>query len=77
MEAWSRGDREGVAEGFTKRHGCKMLVWYELGETMEAAITREKRLKTALEWIAEGKQRKGRAGQHKALAVDLPRRAAR
>ncbi|MCB2089292.1 MAG: GIY-YIG nuclease family protein [Sphingomonadaceae bacterium] len=37
--------REGVVEGFTKRYGCKMLVWYELHSTMEHAITREKQLK--------------------------------
>ena len=37
--------REGVAEGFTKQYGCKMLVWYELGGTMESAITREKQIK--------------------------------
>ena len=37
--------REGVAEGFTRRHGCKMLVWFELHATMEFAILREKQLK--------------------------------
>ena len=37
--------REGVADGFTKRHGCKALVWYEIGETMEWAIAREKQIK--------------------------------
>ena len=37
--------RKGVAEGFTKRHSCKILVWYELHETMEGAITREKQIK--------------------------------
>jgi putative endonuclease len=34
--------REGVADGFTKRYGCKMLVWFEMQDTMEAAIMREK-----------------------------------
>ncbi len=37
--------REGVADGYTKRHGCKMLVWYEMHETMESAILREKQIK--------------------------------
>ena len=37
--------REGVIKGFTKRYGCKMLVWFELAGTMEAAITREKQVK--------------------------------
>jgi len=37
--------REGVAEGFTKRYGCKLLVWYELADTMDAAILREKQIK--------------------------------
>jgi putative endonuclease len=37
--------REGVVDGFTKRYGCKLLVWYELHSTMEYAIAREKQLK--------------------------------
>jgi len=37
--------REGLADGFTRRYGCKMLVWYELGGTMDSAITREKQIK--------------------------------
>ena len=37
--------REGVTDGFTSRYGCKLLVWYELHETMEAAILREKQIK--------------------------------
>ena len=37
--------REGLAKGFTKKYGCKMLVWYELHETMIEAITREKQIK--------------------------------
>ena len=31
--------------GFTKRHGCKTPVWFELHATMEHAILREKQLK--------------------------------
>ena len=41
--AWQH--REGHADGFTKRYGCKLLVWYELAGTIDAAITREKQIK--------------------------------
>ena len=37
--------REGKVDGFTKRYGCKMLVWFEMSGTMDAAITREKQIK--------------------------------
>lgn len=37
--------REAMIAGFTKRHGVKRLVWYEVADTMGAAITREKRIK--------------------------------
>ena len=37
--------REGAMDGFTKRYGCKKLVWFELHSTMEYAILREKQLK--------------------------------
>jgi putative endonuclease len=37
--------RAGVVGGFTKRYGCKTLVWYELYSTMVDAITREKQIK--------------------------------
>jgi putative endonuclease len=43
QRAWLH--RNGVVDGFTKRYGCKMLVWYELGDTIEAAILREKQIK--------------------------------
>ena len=36
-----------VVESFTSRYGVHMLVWYELHETMESAIAREKAVK---EW---------------------------
>ena len=31
--------------GFTKRYGIKRLVWFEVHETMETAIQREKTIK--------------------------------
>jgi putative endonuclease len=36
-----------VVEGFTKKYGVDRLVWYEVHETMESAIHREKAIK---EW---------------------------
>lgn len=39
--------KSGVIEGFTKRYNVHHLVWFELHETMESAITREKAIK---EW---------------------------
>ena len=41
--AWQH--REGALAGFTAQYGCKNLVWFEMHETMEAAILREKRIK--------------------------------
>ena len=37
--------KNNVVEGFTKRYTVHRLVWYELHESMESALTREKRLK--------------------------------
>jgi putative endonuclease len=37
--------REGLVRGFSSRYGCKILIWYELHETMVDAITREKQIK--------------------------------
>ncbi|HEX5230899.1 MAG TPA: GIY-YIG nuclease family protein [Bradyrhizobium sp.] len=37
--------REGLVKGFSTKYGCKILVWYELHETMIDAITREKQIK--------------------------------
>ncbi|OYY67192.1 GIY-YIG nuclease family protein [Sphingomonas sp. 28-62-11] len=39
--------RNGMVEGFTKRYGCKMLVWYEAHEDLMSARQREYRMK---EW---------------------------
>jgi putative endonuclease len=39
--------REGLIPGFTKAYGVRSLAWYEMHDTMGAAIVREKRLK---EW---------------------------
>jgi putative endonuclease len=37
--------RQEVMKGFTQRYGIKRLVWFEMHESMEAAILREKRIK--------------------------------
>jgi len=41
--AWEH--REGVADGFTKRYGCKSLVWFEVHDDLQEARQREVRLK--------------------------------
>ncbi len=37
--------KNDVVDGFPKRYSVHQLVWYELHETMESAIEREKTLK--------------------------------
>ena len=37
--------RTEATKGFTARYGIKRLVWFELHETMESAIRREKQIK--------------------------------
>ena len=44
--------KEGLAEGFTKRHGVKRLVHFEIYVSVETAIRREKALKT---WLRDWK----------------------
>ena len=39
--------REGLADGFTRKYSCKILVWYEQYGDIELAIQREKQMK---EW---------------------------
>ncbi|MBI4827086.1 MAG: GIY-YIG nuclease family protein [Nitrospirae bacterium] len=34
-----------MVDGFTKQHGVHCLVWYEIHETSDAAILREKQIK--------------------------------
>ena len=43
-----------LIEGFTRQHGVHLLVWYELHESMESAIRREKAIK---EWKRSWKLR--------------------
>ena len=37
--------KEKVLKGFSAKHGCDKLVYYEIYEDMSAAITREKQIK--------------------------------
>jgi putative endonuclease len=37
--------RNSVVPGFTAKYGVKMLVWYEVHESREAALTRERQIK--------------------------------
>ena len=37
--------KENVVEGFSKRHGVHQLVYFELHESMQSAIAREKQIK--------------------------------
>ena len=37
--------RNGLINGFTKKYSCKILVFFEIHETMESAIVREKQIK--------------------------------
>lgn len=39
--------REGLISGFTKRYGCKLLVWFEAFDDLQEARQRELRMK---EW---------------------------
>jgi putative endonuclease len=39
--------RNGVVEGFTRKHGCCLLVWYQAYESLDAARHRELQMK---EW---------------------------
>ena len=37
--------KNGVVEGFTKKYNIHELVWYEMHQTVESAINREKQIK--------------------------------
>jgi len=41
--AWEH--REGIVDGFTRRYGCKLLVWFEGHDDLQEARQREVRLK--------------------------------
>jgi putative endonuclease len=37
--------KNDLADGFTKKHSVKMLVYYEMHDNFESAVTREKQMK--------------------------------
>ena len=37
--------RGGLADGFTKRHGCRLLVWFEPHDSIDGARSRELQMK--------------------------------
>jgi putative endonuclease len=41
--AWEH--RNGVVLGFTRKHGCKLLVWYEAYDDLQQARLRELQMK--------------------------------
>jgi putative endonuclease len=41
------GHRESLVPGFTKRYGCKLLMWFELHDDLQNARQRELQMK---EW---------------------------
>lgn len=45
--------KKGEIEGFTKKYGCKKLVYYEIGRNVNTVITREKEIKA---WRREKKE---------------------
>ncbi|MBW8808872.1 MAG: GIY-YIG nuclease family protein [Lysobacter sp.] len=50
QRAWQH--REHVTQGFTQRYAVHQLVWFELHDSFESAITREKQIK---KWRREWK----------------------
>jgi putative endonuclease len=65
--AWEH--RNGIIPGFTKKHGCKLLVWYEAHYDLQAARLRELQMKKWKRlWKLSDRELQSR------LARSLPRR---
>ena len=65
--------RDDVFDGFTARHGIKLLVWYEVGDTMDAAIAGEKRIKRyRREWKIKMVEERNPYWEDLAVALGLP-----
>ena len=41
LAARAHAHREGLIDGFTRQHGCKTLVWFELHDDLQEARRRE------------------------------------
>ena len=50
QRAWEH--REGLSPGFSRQHGCKLLVWFEAHEDLQDARYRELQIK---KWKREWK----------------------
>ncbi|USU11981.1 GIY-YIG nuclease family protein [Sphingomonadaceae bacterium OTU29THOMA1] len=65
--------RDGTFEGFTSRHGVVILVWFEMADTMEAAIASEKRIKAwRRDWKKNLIERENPDRADLAVALGLP-----
>jgi putative endonuclease len=51
--AWEH--RTGLVAGFTKTYGVKLLVWYEVHESREAAFQRERQIKKWKRALSRGR----------------------
>jgi putative endonuclease len=64
--------RDGTFDGYTKKHGVKRLVYYEVADTMEAAIHREKQIKRyKREWKRNLIERENAAWNDLAVGLGL------
>ena len=64
--------RDGKFEGHTKKYGIVRLVYFEMAETMEAAIAQEKKLKRwRREWTRNLIERQNPAWNDLAVALGL------
>ena len=64
--------RAGAFDGYTKKHGIKRLMWYDVGDTMEAAIASEKRIKKwHRDWKINLIERQNREWNDLAVALGL------
>jgi putative endonuclease len=65
--------REGAFDGFTKRYAVKRLVWYEVADTLEGALTAEKRIKRwRRDWKIALIERTNPHWEDLAIALGLP-----
>ena len=65
--------RDGTFGGFTAEHEITRLVWYEIADTMEAAIAAEKRIKKwRRDWKIALIERQNPTWDDLAVALGLP-----
>ncbi|MEH3047421.1 GIY-YIG nuclease family protein [Sphingomonas adhaesiva] len=65
--------RDGTFGGFTEQYAVHRLVWYDMADTMEAAIAAEKRLKRwHRDWKIELIERANPHWNDLALGLGLP-----